>query len=197
MFLGKSLFILTGAGLILFSAMLCMAASPQSSNPVVVIQTSAGDITVELFKDQAPKTVANFLSYVQSGFYKGTIFHRVIKGFMIQGGGLTATMDRKQTKTPVQNEAGNGLNNERGTIAMARTGEVHSATSQFFINTMNNVSLNHTGETTEAFGYAVFGKVIDGMNVVDTIEQTPTTSKGTFKNVPAQPMVITGVRLKS
>jgi len=186
-----------GAGLILFAAVLCMAANPQSSNPVVVIQTSAGDITVELFRDKAPKTVESFLSYVQSGFYKGTIFHRVIKGFMIQGGGLTATMDRKQTKAPIQNEAGNGLKNERGTIAMARTSEVNSATSQFFINTANNVSLNHTGENPEKFGYAVFGKVIDGLNVVDKIEQTPTATKGAYNDVPVQPIAITGVLLKS
>jgi cyclophilin family peptidyl-prolyl cis-trans isomerase len=193
MFSNKSMFIIAGAGLILLAAVLCVAASPQSANPVVVIQTSSGDITVELFKDKAPKTVENFLSYVQSGFYKGTIFHRVIKGFMIQGGGFTATMDRKQTKAPIQNEAGNGVKNERGTIAMARTTEVNSATAQFFINTANNVSLNHTGES---FGYAVFGKVIDGMNVVDKIEQTPTTTKGTDKDVPVQPIVITGVHLK-
>jgi cyclophilin family peptidyl-prolyl cis-trans isomerase len=197
MFSNKLLLMTAGAGLILFAAVLCMAANPQSSNPVVVIQTSAGDITVELFRDKAPKTVESFLSYVQSGFYKGTIFHRVIKGFMIQGGGLTATMDRKQTKAPIQNEAGNGLKNERGTIAMARTSEVNSATSQFFINTANNVSLNHTGENPEKFGYAVFGKVIDGLNVVDKIEQTPTATKGAYNDVPVQPIAITGVLLKS
>ena len=196
MFLNKLLLILAGAGLTLFVAMLCMAASPQSSNPVVVIQTSEGDITVELFNDKAPKTVENFLSYVESGFYKGTVFHRVIKGFMIQGGGFTATMDRKQTKAPIQNEADNGLKNERGTIAMARTGEINSATAQFYINTVNNPSLNH-GETPDKFGYAVFGKVIDGMDVVDKIEQTPTATKGTYNNVPVQPISITGVRLKS
>jgi cyclophilin family peptidyl-prolyl cis-trans isomerase len=128
---------LTAAGLLYLAAALCAAVSPaaESNNPVVVIQTSLGDITVELFKDKAPKTVENFLSYVRDGYYRGTIFHRVIKGFMIQGGGLTPSLARKQTKPPIPNEAGNGLKNERGTIAMARTSDINSATSQFFINT--------------------------------------------------------------
>jgi peptidyl-prolyl cis-trans isomerase A (cyclophilin A) len=193
----KSMLILAGAGLLLLTAALYAAQTPQNSNPVVVIQTSAGDISVELNRDKAPKTVESFLSYVQSGFYKGTIFHRVIKGFMIQGGGFTATMERKQTKPPIQNEAGNGLKNERGTIAMARTSDVNSATSQFFINTVNNSRLNHTGEAPEQFGYAVFGKVIEGMDVVDKIEQAPTATKGGYNDVPVQPITITGMRLKS
>jgi cyclophilin family peptidyl-prolyl cis-trans isomerase len=198
MFSIKSSLMLAGAALILITAVLCAAQTPQGSNPVVVIQTSAGDITVELFKDKAPKSVENFLSYVESGFYKGTIFHRVIKGFMIQGGGLAATMERKQTKPAIQNEAGNGLSNERGTIAMARTNnDVNSATSQFFINTVNNSRLNHTGEEPSQFGYAVFGKVIAGMDVVDKIEQTPTATKGAYADVPVQPITITGIRVKS
>ncbi len=177
---------------------LCLAASPgpASSNPVVVIETSMGSITVELFKDKAPKSVDNFLAYAKEGYYQGTVFHRVIKGFMIQGGGLTSALARKTTKPPIANEAGNGLKNERGTVAMARTAAVDSATSQFFINTVNNQSLDHRGETPDQFGYAVFGKVIAGMDVVDKIEGVATADKGVYKNVPVQPVVIKAVRIK-
>jgi cyclophilin family peptidyl-prolyl cis-trans isomerase len=194
----KQLVAFAGAGLIMLIAGLGMAAFPsvQSANPVAVIQTSAGDITVELFKDKAPISVANFLSYVKAGFYSGTIFHRVIKGFMIQGGGLTEAMSRKQTKAPIQNEAGNGLLNDRGTIAMARLTEVHSATAQFFINTKDNASLNHSSESPDKFGYAVFGKVIAGMDVVDKIESTATITKGSYQNVPVQTIVIKNILLK-
>jgi cyclophilin family peptidyl-prolyl cis-trans isomerase len=146
----------------------------QEKNPVVVIQTNMGNITVELDAAKAPMSVKNFLSYVDEGFYSGTIFHRVIKNFMIQGGGLTADMQRKDTKAPIRNEATNGLSNMRGTIAMARTDEVNSATSQFFINTVDNKGLDHRGMTPSDFGYAVFGKVIDGMDVVDKIAAVPT-----------------------
>jgi cyclophilin family peptidyl-prolyl cis-trans isomerase len=194
----KQLVALAGAGLILLIAGLGMAAIPAvpSANPVAVIQTSAGEITVELFKDKAPKTVANFLSYVKAGFYRGTIFHRVMKGFMIQGGGLTAAMSKKLTKEPIQNEAGNGLLNDRGTIAMARLTEVNSATAQFFINTKDNASLNHSGESSDKFGYAVFGKVIAGMDVVDKIESAATATKGSYQNVPVQTIVIKNILLK-
>lgn len=194
----KGLVLMT-AVLGLFAAVLAGAAlsvGAESANPVVVIQTSMGAITVELYKDKAPKTVENFLAYVKDGYYRGTIFHRVIKGFMIQGGGLTASLARKPTRPPIPNEAANGLKNERGTIAMARTSEIDSATSQFFINTVNNASLNHSGTSPDRFGYAVFGKVIDGMDVVDKIENVKTTTKGAYQNVPVTPVIIKTVTLK-
>ena len=184
---------------ILLSLSALPAAVPvaaQSSNPVVVIETTMGSVSVELFRDKAPKSVENFLAYVKDGYYRGTVFHRVIKGFMIQGGGLTASLARKQTKPPIPNEAGNGLKNERGTLAMARTSDINSATSQFFINTVNNASLNHRGESPDQFGYAVFGKVIDGMDVVDKIEAVATTTKGSYQNVPVTPVAIKAVVLK-
>ncbi len=159
----------------------------QGKNPVVVIDTSLGAITVELFQDKAPKSVENFLAYAKSGFYSGTIFHRVIKGFMIQGGGLTVDMKRKQTRPPVPNESGNGLQNLRGTIAMARTADPNSATSQFFINTVDNQRLA---------GYTVFGKVTGGMDVVDKIEAVATGDKSGYQNVPATPILIKDVRIK-
>lgn len=167
-----------------------------SDNPVVVLQTSMGDITVELLKNKAPKSVENFLAYAQSGYYKGTIFHRVIRGFMIQGGGFTAEMARKPTRPPIQNEANNGLRNVRGSVAMARTADVNSATSQFFINTANNAPLDFKGTTPDSYGYAVFGKVTDGMDVVDKIERTATGSKGSFRDVPLQPILIESVQVK-
>jgi peptidyl-prolyl cis-trans isomerase A (cyclophilin A) len=190
--------IVVAAGVLLLAATVCAAISPaaESSNPVVVIHTSLGSITLELFEDKAPKSVENFLSYVKDGNYQGPVFHRVIKGFMIQGGGLTVSLARKQTKAPIPNEAGNGLKNERGTVAMARTGEINSATSQFFINTVNNSSLNHRGESPDQFGYAVFGKVLEGMEVVDKIESVPTTTKGSYQNVPVTPVTIKLVELK-
>lgn len=177
--------------------MLTMMAGPggqdaKSGNPVVVIETSMGDITVELDRAKAPVSVENFLSYVKDGFYGGTTFHRVIKGFMIQGGGLTADMQRKPTKPPIANEATNGLKNTRGTIAMARTPEIRSATSQFFINTVDNRPLDHRGMTPDAYGYAVFGKVIAGMDVVDKIESAK-TGPG---DVPVQAVTIKSARLK-
>jgi len=161
----------------------------QEKNPVVVIQTNLGNITVELDAAKAPISVKNFLGYVDDGFYSGTIFHRVIKNFMIQGGGLTADMQRKQTKAPIRNEATNGLSNMRGTIAMARTSEVNSATSQFFINTVDNKGLDHRGMTPSDFGYAVFGKVIDGMDVVDKIAAVPTKPG----DVPEQTVTIKAI----
>ncbi len=189
---------------ILFAVFLVMAGTmltsgfseKASGNPVVVVKTSVGDITVELFKDKAPKSVENFLAYAQSGYYNGTIFHRVIKGFMIQGGGLTPDMNRKPTKAPIENEANNGLKNTRGTLAMARTSDVNSATSQFFINTVDNAALDYKGSKPETFGYAVFAKVIDGMDVVDKIERTATGTKGSYRDVPVQTVVIQSVTVK-
>jgi cyclophilin family peptidyl-prolyl cis-trans isomerase len=172
------------------------AMEKKAANPVVVLETNMGDITIELLRDRAPKTVANFLEYVNSGFYKDTIFHRVIKGFMIQGGGLTAGMEQKPTRPPVENEAANGEKNMRGAVAMARTSEIHSATAQFFINTVHNPFLDHRSNSPEGFGYCVFGRVTGGMEVVDKIESSATGNKGMQRDVPIQPVIIKDVRLK-
>ena len=160
--------------------------------PVVVIETSLGNITVELDPEKAPISVKNFLSYVDDGHYGGTIFHRVIKNFMIQGGGMTAAMQPKPTKAAIRNEATNGLSNMRGTIAMARTPEVNSATAQFYINTVNNTGLDHKGIAPPDFGYAVFGKVIDGMDTVDRIASVKTAPG----DVPVEAVVIKGITRK-
>jgi peptidyl-prolyl cis-trans isomerase B (cyclophilin B) len=167
------------------------------SNPRVTLQTSKGNIVLELYADQAPDTVENFLGYVRDGFFDGTIFHRVIPGFMIQGGGFTADMQQKSTKAPIENEADNGVKNERGTIAMARTGNPHSATAQFFINTADNGPLDHTGKTPQGWGYAVFGKVVEGMDVVDAIGGVATTNRGPHQNVPAEPVIIEKATLQA
>lgn len=161
-----------------------------ADNPKVTLGTSLGNITLELYPDKAPATVANFLSYVDEGFYNGTIFHRVIKGFMIQGGGFTESMQEKPTRAPITNEADNGLKNERGTIAMARTPDPDSATAQFFINAKDNTFLNFKNKSPEGYGYCVFGKVTKGLDVVDAIEKTPTTTKGFYQDVPAKPVII-------
>lgn len=163
-----------------------------SDNPVVLLETSSGDILVELFADKAPETVANFLEYVDSGFYVNTIFHRVIKNFMIQGGGMGVRMDEKSTRPPVKNEADNGLKNERGTLAMARTMAPHSASAQFFVNLIDNDFLNHSEPTTQGWGYCVFGKVTEGMDVVDKIAKLKTKSMGMHDDVPVDMVVITG-----
>jgi cyclophilin family peptidyl-prolyl cis-trans isomerase len=173
------------------------AMEEKKVNPSVIIETSLGSITIELSQDKAPKTVANFLEYVKAGYFNGTIFHRVIKGFMIQGGGLSADMKNKPTQPPIQNEAANGLKNTRGTIAMARTAEIHSATSQFFINTVDNAFLDHRSTSPDKFGYCVFGKVTSGMDVVDKIEAAQTETKGMYQNVPTKPVLITDARLKN
>lgn len=159
-------------------------------NPVVVFSTTLGDIKIELYPDKAPVTVENFLGYVNSKFYDGTIFHRVIRGFVIQGGGFDAEMKQKQTGPQIKNEAGNGLKNTRGTISMARTSEPDSATSQFFINVADNPALDHRDETPRGFGYAVFGKVIEGMDVVDKIAAVPTVNRGMHRDVPEEPVIV-------
>ena len=159
------------------------------------IETSMGSITVELDDEKAPITVKNFLDYAASGHYDGTIFHRVIDGFMIQGGGFTKAMDQKPTKAPIKNEAANGLTNKRGTIAMARTMVVDSATSQFFINLVDNDFLNFRAPTPQYYGYAVFGKVTDGMDVVDKIAKVKTGFAGPHQNVPEEPVVIKKVHV--
>lgn len=161
----------------------------------VLMTTTVGPITLELDTDNAPKTVDNFLSYVADGFYDGTIFHRVIDNFMIQGGGFTADMEQKDTKAPVENEANNGLRNNRGTIAMARTQDPHSATAQFFINVQDNDFLNHTGENIQGWGYAVFGKVTDGEDVLDKIRCVQTGGQGGHQDVPVEPIIIESVTL--
>ena len=168
-------------------------ARAEGKNPMVLISTSQGDIKVELYEDKAPVTVKNFLAYVNDKFYDGTVFHRVIPKFMIQGGGFDKDMKEKSTKSPIKNEAGNGLKNETGTIAMARTNVVDSATAQFFINVKDNVFLNHRDETQPGFGYAVFGKVVDGMDVVHKIENVPTGNRGPLENVPQEPVIIKSI----
>jgi len=166
-------------------------------NPIVVIETSTGTIKVELWADKSPGTVANFLRYADETFYDGLIFHRVIAGFMIQGGGLDVDMKEKTTHEPIRNEARSDVTNQRGTLAMARTGQIHSASSQFFVNLADNKFLNHTDETPRGFGYCVFGKVIEGMDVVDAIAKVKTCTVGHHENVPVQPVTIQKVRVIS
>ena len=157
---------------------------PPETHPMVTLKTSHGDITLELYADKAPDTVANFLQYVADGHYNGTIFHRVMDGFMIQGGGFTKDMQQKSTRAPVKNEAANGLKNDRGTIAMARTSDPHSASAQFFINVADNAFLNFSAPNPRGFGYCVFGKVVSGMDVVDKIKGVRTGTRGFHENVP-------------
>ncbi len=163
------------------------------SNPVVLMETSMGNIKIELYPDKAPITVKNFLDYVNSNFYNGTIFHRVINNFMIQGGGFTEDMQPKATKSSIKNEATNGLKNKRGTIAMARTMVVDSATAQFFINQKDNPFLDHRDSSMQSFGYAVFGNVVEGMDVVDKIAAVQTGVRKGFQDIPLKPIVIKSV----
>ena len=156
----------------------------------VLLKTNKGDITLTLDAAKAPKTVANFIEYVKSGHYDGTIFHRVIDNFMIQGGGMTAGLKEKSSGAQIENEANNGLKNERGTVAMARTSDPHSATAQFFINVNDNDFLNHTAPNAQGWGYAVFGKVTDGLDVVDVIRQVKTSNSGFHQDVPAEDVLI-------
>ncbi|AGP48261.1 MULTISPECIES: peptidylprolyl isomerase [unclassified Psychrobacter] len=158
--------------------------------PVVELDTSMGAIVIELNEEKAPKTVENFLNYVKSGHYDGTIFHRIIDGFMIQGGGMDADMNEKATNKPVENEADNGLKNDAGTIAMARTQDPHSATSQFFVNVKDNDFLNHSGKNMQGWGYTVFGKVTSGMDVIEKMRGVPTGRFGMHADVPKEPVVI-------
>lgn len=164
-----------------------------ATNPMIVIETTLGEIILELDREKAPVSVDNFIRYAEAGHYDGTIFHRVIQGFMVQGGGMTPDLQEKPTREPIINEATNRLKHKVGTIAMARTSEVNSATAQFFINTENNSPLNYSGPSDADFGYAVFGQVVDGMNVVYTIEQQATSAVAGHDNVPVKPILIESV----
>ena len=166
------------------------AETPKEANPMVTLKTSKGDIVIELFTKEAPLTVANFLQYVDDGFYTGTIFHRVINNFMIQGGGFTKDMRQKSTKAPIKNEAANGLKNSRGTLAMARTSDPNSATAQFFINVVNNDFLDFRSPDPRGIGYCVFAKVVSGMDVVDAIKGVATGDRGMHQNVPVEAVEI-------
>jgi peptidyl-prolyl cis-trans isomerase B (cyclophilin B) len=178
--------------LFFLSAICCCAPEhdEKTGNPQIVMETSKGVIVLELYPEKAPVTINNFIKYVNEGFYNGTIFHRVIEKFMIQGGGFTADMKMKPKREAIKNEADNGLKNARGTIAMARTRDPHSATAQFFINTVNNDFLNHKEKSLKGWGYAVFGRVIEGMDVVDAISASKTGRRGRFRNVPVDAIVI-------
>jgi cyclophilin family peptidyl-prolyl cis-trans isomerase len=178
-----------------FCVLAFLTANAFAQNPRLELKTSRGSITIELFQDKAPKTVANFLQYAKEGFYNGTIFHRVIDGFMIQGGGFDRDMREKRTHGPIENEATNGLKNDTGTLAMARTPAPHSASAQFFINLKNNDFLNFREPTTQGFGYAVFGKVIQGMDVVNTVAKVRTGPSGPHRDVPVEPIIIESVTL--
>jgi len=178
--------LLAGASLLFTAA----GYAQNTAAPRVKLATSAGDIVLQLDAAKAPKSVENFLAYVKKGHFNGTIFHRVIPGFMIQGGGFDANMAQKPTDKPIENEAGNGLKNDKYTLAMARTPHPHSASAQFFINVADNAFLNHTAPTPQGWGYAVFGKVVEGMDVVDKISTVTTGSKGMHQNVPLSPITI-------
>ncbi len=186
-------------GLLGLASLLLVSPAEAAPNPIVRIETSAGVIRAELYPERAPQTVANFLQYVSDGFFDGTIFHRVIRDFMIQGGGFTATYEKKATRAPIRNEADNGLTNEPGTLAMARTPDPHSATAQFFINAKRNDFLNHRStKSPSQWGYCVFGKVIEGMEVVKAIETAPTGAGGPFpKDVPKAQVLIRSIKLEA
>lgn len=177
-------------------SLILVSLTAHAVNPHVVMKTNLGDITLELYPEKAPKTVENFLKYVEDGFYKNTVFHRVIANFMIQGGGFDSSLKQKPTRSPIENEAGNGLTNQAGTIAMARTSDPHSATAQFFINVANNTFLNFTAPNQNGYGYAVFGKVIGGMEIINKIAGTPTGAGGPFPgDVPKNSIVIEDIVL--
>jgi peptidyl-prolyl cis-trans isomerase B (cyclophilin B) len=176
--------------LAVFIITVVQSAEAGHSAPRVRLETSKGVLILQLYPDKAPKTVDNFLFYVKAGFYDNTIFHRVIKGFMIQGGGLNPDMQRKKNAEPIPNEADNGLENRRGTIAMARTMEPHSATSQFFINTTDNAFLDHKTKTPQGWGYCVFGELVEGVSVMDDIENVKTTTRAGRRDVPVNPVII-------
>ncbi|MBL8480505.1 MAG: peptidyl-prolyl cis-trans isomerase [Sterolibacteriaceae bacterium] len=176
---------------VVFAFLFSLAA--HAANPQLEVKTSQGMVVIELFQDKAPKTVENFLQYAKDGFFNGTVFHRVIPGFMIQGGGFTPDLKQKETRAPIQNEAKNGLKNETGTLAMARTGDPHSASAQFFINLKGNSFLDYPSR--DGWGYAVFGKVVQGMDVVQKIALVPTGNAGPHQNVPTTPVLIESVKL--
>jgi len=180
-------------GLLLLPLLAAVTVSAQRQNPQVVVKTSMGSFTIELYPDKAPATVKNFLLYVDESFYAGTIFHRVIDGFMVQGGGLDREMTKKATRAPIVNEAGNKLKNTVGTVAMARTGEPNSATAQFFVNVKDNAFLDYRDSSPEGIGYCVFGKVVSGMDVVEKIKAVPTGVKNGMRDVPLTPVVIESV----
>jgi peptidyl-prolyl cis-trans isomerase B (cyclophilin B) len=182
--------LILAVGLLLISSPGWGLAAAERSKPLVKLETSMGEIVLELNAEKAPDTVANFLQYVKDGFFNGTIFHRVINGFMIQGGGFDASMNQKPTRAPIKNEANNGLANEPYTIAMARTQDPHSASAQFFINVADNKMLNHRDQSVRGWGYAVFGKVVKGQEVVDKIKAVATATKGFHENVPVEPVAI-------
>lgn len=182
--------LLLGAIILFILGLTIFPCKAKEKNPKVAFKTTMGNIQLELFPAKAPLTVGNFLAYVNSGFYDGVIFHRVIPNFMIQGGGFTPGMKKKPTKPPIKNEAGNRLANKRGTIAMARTNEINSATSEFFINVVNNAHLDHQNNSADGFGYCVFGRVIKGMDVVDQIARTKTHVVPPFTDVPVDDVVI-------
>ncbi len=187
---GRSI-VLIISSLLLFSTTTYATDKQKMSNPIVKLSTNQGDITLELNSTSAPATVANFVSYVEDGFFDGLIFHRVIPNFMLQGGGFSRDFKQADTKAAIENEADNGLKNDRGTIAMARTGDPHSATGQFFINHADNGFLDHSSKTQQGWGYAVFGKVTEGMDVVDKIAAIPTGSGGMFPtDVPKEEVII-------
>jgi peptidyl-prolyl cis-trans isomerase A (cyclophilin A) len=179
--------------LYLLACALVFSVAAHAANPQLEMKTSQGTVTIELYQDKAPKTVENFLQYAKDGFFNGTIFHRVIPGFMIQGGGFTPELKQKETRAPIQNEAKNGLKNETGTLAMARTGDPHSASAQFFINLKDNSFLDYPSR--DGWGYAVFGKVVQGFEIVQKIATVPTGNAGPHQNVPTTPVVIESVKL--
>jgi cyclophilin family peptidyl-prolyl cis-trans isomerase len=184
------------SGLLVIALTFCVNMASYAADPQVEIRTNLGNMTVELYPDKAPKTVDNFLRYVKDGHYRNTVFHRVIPGFMIQGGGFDKALMQKPTRQPVENEAANGLRNDTGTIAMARTSDPHSATAQFFINIANNTFLNYTSPTPRGFGYTVFGKIIRGMDVAEKIAATPTGMRSPFpSDVPKSDIVIEDMKL--
>ncbi|HUW35859.1 MAG TPA: peptidylprolyl isomerase [Rhodocyclaceae bacterium] len=183
--------------LLLLAAGLTLSISALAANPVVEIETNQGRIVAEIYADKSPKTAANFLQYVKDGFYNGTVFHRVIDGFMIQGGGFTPDMKQKATRAPIINEADNGLKNTAGTLAMARTSDPNSATAQFFINLADNAFLDFKAPSGSAWGYAVFGRVTQGFDIVQKIGKLPTGNAGMFQDVPTKPVIIESVKLLS
>jgi len=191
---------IAGMGLLAFACSASMGAmgssgSEGTKNPLVVVDTSMGKFKAELCPEKSPGTVANFLKYVESGFFDGLVFHRVIPQFMIQGGGMDAAMKEKRSSSPIKNEAKTDVRNMRGTLAMARTNDLHSATSQFFVNLVDNSFLDHKDESVRGFGYCVFGKVVEGMDVVDSMARSKTTTKGPYADVPVTPVVINSIRL--